>query len=87
MSAKIERRKMAACWRINADRNTAPPNKVTITVAGAAPRGNAAEFIFDMSFGQWACVVREFSREWKAERESRLAEIARIDAAIPKEQS
>ena len=87
MSAKVEKRRMTSCWLINADRNNAPAGKVQITVGGATAKGNPAEFIFDMAFHQWICVTRQFSEAWKVERESRLAEIERINAALPKEQS
>ena len=87
MRDKVDKRRMPTCWRINADRNAAPPGKVQITVAGSTAKGNAAEFVFDMAFSQWICVARQFSEAWKAERESRLAEINRIDASLPKEVS
>jgi hypothetical protein len=87
MSAKVEKRRMPTCWRINADRNVAPPGKVQITVGGSTAKGNPAEFIFDMAFHQWICVARQFSEAWKVERASRLAEIDRIDAGLPKEES
>lgn len=87
MSAEVDKRRLTTCWRISADRNAAPPGKVQITVAGSTPRGNPSEFIFDMGFHQWICVSNQFAEAWKAERESRLAEIARIDASLPKEQS
>lgn len=86
MSAKVDKRKMATCWRINADRNKAPSGKVQITVTGTTSKGNLAEFIFDMAFAQWTCVMRQFAEAWKAERESRQAEIARINAALPEDQ-
>jgi hypothetical protein len=87
MSAKVEKRRMETCWRINADRNAAPSGKVRITVGGATAKRNTAEFIFDMAFHQWICVTNQFLEAWKVEKASRLAEIDRIDKALPKELS
>ena len=85
MSTRVDKRHLKECYRITADRNPAPDKKVRMTVDGRTPGGKDAQFIFDMSFSQWCCVVREFTREWKTEREQRIAEISRINAALPQD--
>lgn len=83
MIAKTERRHMARAYGCQTKRIDG--GRIQFEVWGDTPGGKMTRFIIDANFRDWSCLAIQFAKTWKEERESRINEITRIDAQLPKE--
>jgi hypothetical protein len=58
-------------------------HKLKLRLTGSNSNGKSVEFVAVMPFYFAEYLVREMRKAWKAERQYRLGEIARVDAVLP----
>lgn len=83
MSTATEKRRMRNAYACKVTR--VGHGTVRFVVYGDSPSGRAVQFEIETLFHNFPCLAGSFKDAWVIEREERLGQIQRINAALPKD--